>query len=419
MKKGFAHPTTVSPSSYITPYTPLKSDAEEANKTLKTGEIVKVQLGAQIDGFGTIICDNFPVGGKATGREADLLLATHYANELLLRLLVPPGLTAANEEDKKEQEKEKQATQAKINLLVEKVAKAYDCNVVESTTTWLFDRNEIEGKKKIILNAAEGVKGEGIPDVGEVWGVEIGLSLGSGKVKTLSDRPTLHRRTTTTYGLKRDSSKKTLTEVVKKFGTFPFSLRQLEDERNGKVGIVECVRGGVVKQYEVVVDKDNEPVSRLFTTIGEYFYPEFLLVIISSCLSCSSVRRSSRTFGELWLSSCFSLGSCPKHWNLISVWTFKKDLNISHELFRAYRCCATFTENVDLDVLCSSWAMDMQCCVSMLTCITAITKKGLIRLAEPPSFDVSKYQSDKKITDEEVLKILERPLSKEPKKKKK
>jgi len=316
ISKGSGHPVTVSPSSYITPYTPLKSDEAEASRTLKAGEIVKIQLGAQIDGFGTIVCDNFPVGGKATGREADLLLATHYANELLLRLMVPPGLAAATEEEKKEQEKEKQASQAKINLLVEKVAKAYDCNVVESTTTWLFGRNEIEDKKKIILNAAEGVKGEGLPEVGEVWGVEMGLSLGSGKVKTLPDRATLHRRTTTTYGLKRDSSKKTLTEVVKRFGTFPFSIRQLEDERNGKVGIVECVRGGVIKQYEVVADKDNEPVSRLFTTV-------------------------------------------------------------------------------------------------------AITKKGLTRLAEPPAFDPSKYQSDKKITDEEILKILERPLSKENKKKKK
>lgn len=56
----------------------------------------------------------------------------------------------------------------------------------------------------------------------------------------------------------------------------------------------------------------------------------------------------------------------------------------------------------------------------LLTCIiVAITKKGLTKLAEPPAFDVSKYQSDKKITDEEILKILERPLSKENKKKKK
>jgi len=221
-------------------------------------------LGAQIDGFGTIVCDNIVVGGKVTGRDADLLLATHYANELLLRMMLPPGLVA-----KTKDASQKQFTQAKMNMLLEKVAKSYDCNIVESTTTWVFDRNEIEGKKKIILTPGDGVKGEGLPEVGEVWGVEMGLSLGSGKVKTVNNRTTLHRRTTTTYGLKRPSSRATLSEVVKRFGTFPFSLRQLEDERAGKVGIVECVRGGVVRQYEVVADKDNEPVSRLFTTIGK------------------------------------------------------------------------------------------------------------------------------------------------------
>jgi hypothetical protein len=41
----------------------------------------------------------------------------------------------------------------------------------------------------------------------------------------------------------------------------------------------------------------------------------------------------------------------------------------------------------------------------------------LTKLAEPPAFDTSKYHSDKKITDEEILKILERPLSKDAKKK--
>lgn len=49
--------------------------------------------------------------------------------------------------------------------------------------------------------------------------------------------------------------------------------------------------------------------------------------------------------------------------------------------------------------------------------IPAITKNGLQRIAAPPSLDLSKVKSDKKITDEEVLKILEQPLAKEVKKK--
>ncbi|KAF1979958.1 hypothetical protein BU23DRAFT_445408 [Bimuria novae-zelandiae CBS 107.79] len=314
VSKGIGHCTTISPSSYVTPYTPLKSDTEEAATTLKEGEVVKIQLGAQIDGFPAIVCDSVIVGAsdEVSGREADLFLATHYANELLLRLMLPPGLVPVEgtEEEQKKAASRRPYTQSQITQLLEKVTSAYECNLVESTTIWQFEHNEIEAKKKIILAPGEGVKGEGLPEVGEVWGVEMGVSLGTGKVKTIDGkRTTLHRRTATRYGLTRPSSRQLLSEVVKKYGTFPFSLRQLDDEKAAKVGVIECVRGGVLRQYEVVGDKGNEPVARLFSTI-------------------------------------------------------------------------------------------------------AVTKNGITRLAQPLAADVSKYKTDKKITDEEVLKILEQPIGK-------
>jgi hypothetical protein len=57
----------------------------------------------------------------------------------------------------------------------------------------------------------------------------------------------------------------------------------------------------------------------------------------------------------------------------------------------------------------------------MLIFPQAITKNGLQKLAAPPTPDLAKLKTDKKITDEEVLKILEQPLAKEskPKNKKK
>ncbi|ESZ92139.1 curved DNA-binding protein (42 kDa protein) [Sclerotinia borealis F-4128] len=321
MIKGIGHPTTVSPSAFVTPYTPLTSDVAEASVVLKEGESVKIQLGAQIDGFGTIVCDTIIIhsaeheNGEITGRDADLLLATHHANELLLRLMVPPGLLATGtEEEKKKAAAVRAPTQAKITSLLEKLVKSYDCNLVEHTTSWQFERNEIEGKKKIILAPGDGTRGDGVPEVGEVWGVEMGVSLGSGKIKNFENRSTLHRRTNLTYALKRPSSRAIMNEVVKKFGTFPFSLRQLDSERDAKVGVVECVRGNVFRQYEVVGDKDHEPVGRLLTTI-------------------------------------------------------------------------------------------------------AITKNGVQKIASPPEPDLSKFKTDKKITDEEILKILEQPLAKDKKKK--
>lgn len=53
----------------------------------------------------------------------------------------------------------------------------------------------------------------------------------------------------------------------------------------------------------------------------------------------------------------------------------------------------------------------------------AITKNGVQRIAAPPTPNLEKWKSDKKITDEELLTILELPLSKpstsKPKNKKK
>lgn len=63
---------------------------------------------------------------------------------------------------------------------------------------------------------------------------------------------------------------------------------------------------------------------------------------------------------------------------------------------------------------------------ALLITLTALTKNGATLLAAPPKLDLSKYKTDKKIVDEELLKILERPVarntgakSKNKKKKKK
>ena len=41
----------------------------------------------------------------------------------------------------------------------------------------------------------------------------------------------------------------------------------------------------------------------------------------------------------------------------------------------------------------------------------AITKNGLVRLGAPPPLDISRYKTDKKITDEQILEILEQPTA--------
>ncbi|KAH0608371.1 uncharacterized protein H6S33_001505 [Morchella sextelata] len=265
ISKGIAFPTTVSPNDILTPYTPLSTDAGEAGITVSNGDVLKIQLGAQIDGFPAIVSDTIVVGEESNDNN-DLILATHYCNEALLRLMMPADIHPSNTPEKPY----KVPSSYEITEKLKKIAAAYGCTLVESTTSFVFARNEIEGKKRLVILPGEGIpKSEGTPEVGEAWGVELSLSKGSGKVKEVpGKRATLHRKTDTKFSLKRESSRATLNEVVKKFGTFPFGLRQLDDERTAKAGILECVRGNLFRQFEVLGDKDGAATSRLFTTIA-------------------------------------------------------------------------------------------------------------------------------------------------------
>lgn len=88
------------------------------------------------------------------------------------------------------------------------------------------------------------------------------------QIKTLAYRPTILRKTTTVYKLKMQSARKTFSEIQRKFGAFPFSLRQMDEERTAKMGILECVKNNVLRQYEVWGEKTGAPVARVFSTIG-------------------------------------------------------------------------------------------------------------------------------------------------------
>ncbi len=60
---------------------------------LKDGDMVKIDMGAHIDGFIAVVAHTVVVGHekgtKVTGRKADVMLAAHLAAEAALRLVKP------------------------------------------------------------------------------------------------------------------------------------------------------------------------------------------------------------------------------------------------------------------------------------------------------------------------------------------
>lgn len=61
----------------------------------------------------------------------------------------------------------------------------------------------------------------------------------------------MFQKTSSSYALKMKASRATFSEISKKAGSFPFSLRVLEDEVKARMGVRECVSHGLLKSYDL------------------------------------------------------------------------------------------------------------------------------------------------------------------------
>ncbi|KAG0073794.1 Curved DNA-binding protein (42 kDa protein), partial [Linnemannia elongata] len=229
INKGVGFPTAISVNNTICHFSPLAADAE--GLVLKNGDMVKVELGAQIDGYGAIAATTVVVGASKEnpikGKQADVLMAAHQAAEAAVRLI-----RAGN-------------ANTPVTDNVQRIAAAYGCKPVEGMLSHQQEKNVIDGKKQIILNPTEGQRSDFEKCTfaeNEVYCVDIMISSGDGKIKNNASRTTIYKKTTTNYSLKMQTSRVVLSEITKKFGQFPFNLRQMDDERKARMGLLECIK---------------------------------------------------------------------------------------------------------------------------------------------------------------------------------
>ncbi|KAI0250245.1 proliferation-associated protein 1 [Lactifluus subvellereus] len=256
--KGLAFPTCISVNNCVAHFSPLASDPLSAQKLVE-GDVVKVHLGAHIDGFAAITAETIVVGATpenpVTGRRADALRAAWTAAEVAKRLV-----RVGN--------KNWQVTEA-----VGKVAAAWDCKPVEGMLSCQQTQNVIDGKKRIILNPNEGQRKDFETVTfaeGEVYGIDILVSSGEdGGARLEESRTTIYQRDhRVSYQLKMKTSRAVFSEVQKKAGPFPFNVRVLEDEKRARMGLQEAVQHSLVRPYEVVYTPPNTFVAAFHFTIA-------------------------------------------------------------------------------------------------------------------------------------------------------
>ncbi|KAG0225923.1 Proliferation-associated protein 2G4 [Actinomortierella wolfii] len=195
MSKGIGFPTCISVNNVICHFSPLASDGESPK--LKKGDMVKIELGAQIDGYGSIAATTIVVGASKEnpikGKQADVLMAAYQAAEAAVRLLQVGNVNNV------------------VTEHVQKIATAYGCKPVEGMLSHQQERNVIDGSKQIILNPNENQRADFSKCTfgeNEVYCVDIMISTGDGKIKSSSSRTTIYKKASTgSYQLKMQTSR--------------------------------------------------------------------------------------------------------------------------------------------------------------------------------------------------------------------
>lgn len=253
MKKGIAFPVCASVNNCINHYSPL---ASEGDTVLQSGDLVKLDLGAHLDGFIAVVGHTVVVGAskesKVTGRKADVMLAAHYCAEAALRLVKPGNHTYA------------------VTDTVSKIAEIYKCKPVEGMLSFQLQQGLIDGEKTIIQNPTEAQRKEverHYFETHEVYGVDVIISTGEGQGKEMDARVTIFRATEEVYSLKLKTSREFYSKVQKNHGTMPFNIRSFDDEKKARMGVVECVTHKLVDPYPVLWEKSGEFVAQYKFTV--------------------------------------------------------------------------------------------------------------------------------------------------------
>ncbi|CAM9175858.1 unnamed protein product [Pylaiella littoralis] len=157
-------------------------------------------------------------------------------------------------------------TNTQVTEATKKVADAYGVKFVAGTQTEQITRYGIAGKT--IALCSEGKEKEVTFEANEVYGVNVLVSSGDGKVREQDLRTTVFKRNPNkSYQLKMKASRYVFNEVNNRFPSLPFSLRALEDEKQARLGVTECASHELLSSYPVMFAGRGSTVAHFRCTV--------------------------------------------------------------------------------------------------------------------------------------------------------
>ena len=268
--KGVAFPTCISLNEVCGNYAPLNelSDDPHEYKNLSEGDVAKITLGVEINGFAAIVAHTIIVSDKnekINGKKADVILAAYNSIQTALRLMT------------------KENTNNKITNTISKICENYNVNPIEGVLSHRMKRDIIDGLETIINKITVDQKvDERKFEHGDVFALDVIVSTGEGKPKETGIKTSIYKRALeTTYKLRTDSGRRLLSVIENNFYSFPFSFSAFDKEENirlkqsipnfkttMKMGLSECVKYDLLHGYPVLSEKKGEIVAQFTYTIA-------------------------------------------------------------------------------------------------------------------------------------------------------
>jgi len=227
----------------------------EDTTTVKEGDLVKIELGAHIDGYPGFVAHTFVVQSNAkepvVGKKADVILAAYKATQAALRV-IKPG-----------------CTNTQVTEIIQKVSDSYKVNPVEGVISHEIKKHLIDGNKVIINKETFEQKAEEFEfNVHDVFALDIFVSSGEGKPKETEMRTTVYKRALDrTYNLKVKQSRQFFNDVISRYPSFCFSTNAFEDEIVAKLGIKECLEHELLVPYPIMTEKAGQVVAHFQTMV--------------------------------------------------------------------------------------------------------------------------------------------------------
>lgn len=251
MKKGIAFPTCVNVNEIVCHFTPLENTPEAA-LTLKEGDVLRVDLGVQIDGFISLAGQTYVLAaGPVTGREADCLAAVHQGMEVAQRLMKPGK------------------TNTEVIKALQKVADTFGVKWCNGVLSHEMKRDLIDGKNVILPHYdVDQTVDEFTFEANQVYCLDLVATTGEdGKLREGTARTTVYKREPQVLvDLKVNASRKVYDEIKEKFGAVPFTVKHV-DPKVGRMGILELLNNRMIDPLPVLTAKKGEFVAQLKSTI--------------------------------------------------------------------------------------------------------------------------------------------------------